>query len=128
MQLSIQASGVPLTMDYSRAQLMAFEMTIDSKPKALKIFMKKEKGRKPKKGPGKMVAVCWHCGEARHIKPHCPKKNEEISKGTDGKYDKANHTAFMASATGQEVHLSNWIVDSGATEHMTRCRNFSGDT
>ena len=29
VQLSIQASGVPLTMDYLRAQLMAFEMTLD---------------------------------------------------------------------------------------------------
>eukprot|EP00963_Diacronema_lutheri_P007183 scaffold626_cov337-Pavlova_lutheri.AAC.68 len=83
VQLSIQASGVPLTMDYLRAQLLAFEMTLDSKPKALKTFMKKGKSRKPKKGPGNKAAVCWHCGEAGHIKPHCPRKNEDISKGTD---------------------------------------------
>ena len=77
VQLSIQASGVPLTMDYLRAQLMAFEMTLDSKPKALKTFMKRDQGTKPNKRPGSKAAVCWHCGEAGHIEP---KTSDEIKR------------------------------------------------
>ena len=93
--------------------------------------MQKYKGKKPAKGP----IVCYECGEEGHIRRDCPKnsmrrsktkpwhkaKNAEVSnKSVDSSAD-----AF--SAINKSAYVSckkdRWIVDSGASSHMTNLRN-----
>lgn len=69
---------------------------------------------------------CFRCGEKGHKKPDCPQKNKEEHKANEHKAktaeDDCQNDAFTASVskvTGNQTHQSQWIIDSGASRHMT---------
>ena len=76
---------------------------------------KKDRFRKP--------PVCWNCNEVRHIQRYCPK--EKTTPNSQHKAKEATCTPLSmeekenAFSACNNLSKDNWIVDSGATSHMT---------
>ena len=67
---------------------------------------------------------CWTCDEVGHIQHFCPKyRSQHRAKVTEDKVesDSDGEGAFPASA---EVPEGKWLVDSGASSHMTPKREY----
>jgi hypothetical protein len=83
----------------------------------LKKFKRKWKG-KPK-GNFKNKRACYKCGKTRHFKANCPKTN-------GGK--KQNEIAMtITEVMMAEPTTNSWWIDSVATRHITRSREFFVD-
>lgn len=71
---------------------------------------------------------CYSCGSKGHIRKNCPKQSEKT-----GTRDEANSTEQDGGTTKQAFFGSSgaavndfWVIDSGASDHMTRrCDWFS---
>jgi hypothetical protein len=74
--------------------------------------------RKPGSAGGQVTRECYHCGEVGHIKRFCPKLNSQPKKGNPSASDERNARAGMASAHLQCAGEGQWIVDTGATNHI----------
>lgn len=60
---------------------------------------------------------CFYCGKSGHNKSQCWfKKIKEQNKSN------YKRNAFVVSNSLQEYNQSQWLVDSGASEHMCRDR------
>jgi hypothetical protein len=68
----------------------------------------KSKFRVKKKSNDK-TNTCHGCGKVGHIRPHCPDK-------AGGQSDNAD---FMFTMDSWQFSPNNWLVDSGASAHMT---------
>ena len=84
--------------------------------------------------------VCYLCGEPRHFRRDCPKNRSQ-------KFSKSKHKAKSVSTesregshsdtesdeeafygvSSQSYNSGGWIVDSGASSHMTQSRQFLVD-
>jgi hypothetical protein len=82
----------------------------------------KSKGRS--KSPGKFGRVCWRCGKEGHYKNQCrskveKKKGSEESSSTEEKTSKEEGgDVYLASSSTHADHEA-WLIDSGASFHMT---------
>ncbi|POM71652.1 Putative Polyprotein [Phytophthora palmivora] len=65
------------------------------------------KGNNPKKNGG-LKGKCLKCDQVGHMKRDCPNKNDGVD----------NNAVFSVG----EGRLSGWLIDSGATSHMTPFR------
>lgn len=74
-------------------------------------------GDRPRKPP-----VCWHCQEVGHIQRFCPKKRStdkphKASTAEQQVSEDEGECAFRMTEASRSQE--KWIVDSGATSHMT---------
>jgi hypothetical protein len=72
-------------------------------------------------GKGYGGPTCWSCGDIGHLKRDCPKKTKSSGRGSSwkGGRSQAGTASHALSAGGR---ASGWIVDSGASDHMTNDR------
>ena len=82
-------------------------------------------------GGSEFKGACWHCGESGHRRKDCPKKTTPSANAADLEDSKAVAFPSVAlSGTGSkvaslvqgEVETWMWLVDSGASHHMTSVR------
>lgn len=119
------------------ARLSEEEMTYVQRDKTMAFSVNKMRTvQKTKSRPvNEKRGKCYICGSTKHFKRNCPKNKENGENGQGHKKEKQNQsiyneTAASASAWSAEIDekasrklLSNatdsWIVDCGATHHMT---------
>lgn len=56
---------------------------------------------------------CYGCGEKGHFRQHCPRKLKKT------KSHSPKEEAFVCEAMTTELDCDSWVVDSGATDHVT---------
>jgi hypothetical protein len=82
------------------------------------------------KSPGKSLRKCWKCGKTGHYKKDCKSKKVEKPKGFDST---SSTEAKTSTEEGGDVYLAStsthvdrdvWLIDSGASYHMTPHREW----
>ena len=68
-----------------------------------------------------MTGRCHYCNKEGHWKNECLKRKGDLQKGTSG-----GHLAFMG-VSSRHSEISNWIIDSGASRHLTADRDLFQD-
>jgi len=61
---------------------------------------------------------CHYCNKEGHWKNECLKRKGDLQKGTN-----ADDLVFMGLSTSQPIGTTNWIIDSGASRHLTASRD-----
>lgn len=74
----------------------------------------KQSGDSVEKRQKQRKFVCYHCQQSGHIAKFCPER--EKKKGNNAN---ANVVALSVSCGSAKVNSDCWIIDSGATHHMT---------
>jgi hypothetical protein len=87
----------------------------------------KSKGRS--KPPRNFVKVCWRCGKEGHCKKQCrskveKKKGSEESPSIEEKTSKEEGGYVYLDSSRTHVDHEAWLVDSGASFHMTPHREW----
>ena len=75
----------------------------------------------PRIGQGIVAGRYHYCSKEGHWKNECLKRKAELQKGTG-----AGHLAFMGIAS-HRIGVMDWIIDSGASRHLTAKRNLLKD-
>lgn len=125
--LALQTSNLPLTVDRVRTTLQCYVQHTEQEPKALKTGGRNGKKNKFRKKYESGRIKCWICDEEGHVKANCPNKRASQS----AQMKKNNHctpTAFMATKKDLDLVKGDWVVDSGASQHMTGNRHWFDDT
>lgn len=63
--------------------------------------------------------TCWHCGQKGHIKADCFKLKREMGQEGPGSSRQAVAGAGVALVVSDLYDGSTWVIDSGASQHMT---------
>lgn len=114
MAMAIANSGVTLTTDLVRTNLL--QETLDDSANgdgAMALLAKRQKEPKPKpksKSKDKTSIVCFECNGKGHYANRCPTKQEK---------DTSKLLLASTSLVAKTENAANWIIDSGATRHMT---------
>lgn len=63
--------------------------------------------------------ICWKCNEAGHVQRFCPRnlKSDHKAKTAEEIHSDCNDGVFAAG--GDLPQMGKWLVDSGASSHMT---------
>eukprot|EP00731_Ephydatia_muelleri_P012155 Em0006g1049a len=78
---------------------------------------------------GRQQKVCYLCGETGHIRWNCPENHQERSLSKPKHIAKPVKTMeedseLACGASSKSYNKENWIVDSGASSHMTQTQEF----
>ena len=82
------------------------------------------------KSPRKSLRKCWKCGKTGHYKKDCKSKKVEKPKGSDSTSSIEEKTSneeggdFYLASTSTHVDHDVWLIDSGASYHMTPHREW----
>ena len=82
------------------------------------------------KYPGKYLRKCWKCGKTWHYNKDCKPKKVEKPKGYDNTSSTEEKTSIeeggdvYLTSTGTHAYCGVWLIDSGASYHMTPHREW----
>ena len=135
---ALEASRGTLTLSYVQQALISDEQRRSSqpatsgagggKPDAAYYAGKKKFNRNKSRN-------CFECGSPNHMKRDCPKL-KSAHKESSGQRHNAKHAAeetgaddygFIISGTDEINKKDKWLIDSGATSHMTFNRDMFSD-
>lgn len=62
---------------------------------------------------------CYSCGETGHLKSTCPKIKGKVGSFSQKEKEKASTTTTLLTTALTSNSKTDWIIDSGATSHMS---------
>ena len=139
---TILASGAPSSLSHSEiiARILNEEGRRSGSSAALNAARAPIKSDGKKKRKDHSNLTCHYCNKKGHIKPDCRKKKQDESnnkkkeEGTSGSKAANTHVLVPSTASVEEVNddltaalyaadaKPCWMMDSGATHHITPCR------
>jgi len=72
-------------------------------------------------GRGSTIGRCHYCNKEGHWKNECLKQKGDVQRNA-----RSGHLAFIGLAS-QQSKITDWIIDSGASRHLTANRNLLED-
>ena len=140
---TILASGAPSSLSHSEiiARILNEEGRRSGNSAALNAARAPIKSDGNKKRKDHSNLTCHYCNKKGHIKPDCRKKkkddssNKKKEEGTSGSKAANTHVLTHTTASIEEVNddltaalyaadaRPRWMMDSGATHHITPCRS-----
>ena len=118
LTLTIEARTEPLTTEYVITRLLQEEQRYsDSLPTGEMALVSKTK-RTQGKRKSKDKPKCTYCGKIGHTEQKCYKKRDNESHVSANAATGIAH-AFAGFASSKKFLQDKWLVDSGATQHMS---------
>lgn len=147
VSLTNSTPGGKVTMEYAKSGVLNEEVRRKSQGSSSQadILVTEDRGRDRTRGSrnrGKSKSksrskyyniTCNHCGKKGHIKRFCRKLNQDTREGKKAENNENNVAAIVRDdhlfAYDENVinlvsHETSWIVDSGATSHVTPRKDF----
>ena len=95
------------------------------------VFMSSD--RKPNGWPLKKTGACNHCGKMGHWIAECPSRIQDNNSNPRQQFQHANvvrdedpgeYLLSIGEVQGKSSSASAWLIDSGATQHMSHTKVF----
>ena len=119
---ALEARSDGLTMDYVQESLIHHEQKQKSKettpgtPTSQDTALLSQRRRGP--------PVCWSCNEVGHVQRYCPKKKGKTLHGAAVVEEELDISSGEGAFATPSFSESAWLVDSGASSHMTPNREY----
>jgi len=118
MVMALENSNVNLTTDLVKSKLLQENMVKELENKNETALFTKNKQIKKK-------IVCNFCGKPGHFAKYCRiRKNNITNIENNSTKSTSNKIASLFCALSVNIDTKGWYVDSGATAHMTNCKNW----
>ena len=145
--LTNSATGGKVTMEYAKSGVLNEEVRRKSQDTSSNtdVLYTEDRGRHKTRDPrsrGKSRSkskfknpniICYHCGKKGHIKRFCKQLKQDLKEGKKEENNENNIVAIVQDdllfAFDNDVidfisQDTSWIVDSGATSHVTPRKDF----
>lgn len=128
MIMGLENSGIPITGDAIKTKLLQdvkWERNVQNEGKELAFYSKSNKQQFQHKKMSKKGPRCYNCNKSDHLAADCWKRKEKTSKANMA--EREDLRAFYTLHSTGIIDQVEWIIDSGASAHMSMNRNWFTD-